>query len=111
MNRGEELDWLREGARSFDLTLETAQADALLQLVDELERANADFNLTAIRDRPGMLTKHVLDSLSVQPHLRGVRIADVGTGAGIPICGFESGFEGCRGRPGRQIGEFRGAIH
>ena len=84
MNRGEELDWLREGARSFDLTLETAQADALLQLVDELERANADFNLTAIRDRPGMLTKHVLDSLSVQPHLRGVRIADVGTGAGFP---------------------------
>jgi 16S rRNA (guanine527-N7)-methyltransferase len=84
VNRGEELDWLREGARSFDLTLETAQADALLQLVDELERANADFNLTAIRDRPGMLTKHVLDSLSVQPHLRGVRIADVGTGAGFP---------------------------
>jgi 16S rRNA (guanine527-N7)-methyltransferase len=84
VNRSEELAWLREGARSFDLTLETAQADALLQLVDELERANAEFNLTAIRDRPGMLTKHVLDSLSVQPYLRGARIADVGTGAGFP---------------------------
>ncbi len=85
MNRSEELVSLRDGARRFDLTLETAQAEALLQLLDDLERANAEFNLTAIRDRPGMLAKHVLDSLSVQPYLRGAaRIADVGTGAGFP---------------------------
>jgi 16S rRNA (guanine527-N7)-methyltransferase len=84
VNRSEELASLREGARRFDLTLEAAQADALLQLIDELERANAEFNLTAIRDRPGMLTKHLLDSLSVQPYLSGARIADVGTGAGFP---------------------------
>ena len=45
---------------------------------------NAKFNLTAIRDRLGMLRKHVLDSLSLQPFLRGMRIADVGTGAGFP---------------------------
>jgi 16S rRNA (guanine527-N7)-methyltransferase len=31
-----------------------------------------------------MLTKHVLDSLSIQPYLRGERLADVGTGAGFP---------------------------
>jgi 16S rRNA (guanine527-N7)-methyltransferase len=31
-----------------------------------------------------MLRKHLLDSLSVQPFLRGARIADVGTGAGFP---------------------------
>lgn len=84
MNRHEELALLSEGARSFDLILETGQAEDLLKLVDELERANAEFNLTAIRDRPGMLLKHVLDSLSVQPYLCGGRIADVGTGAGFP---------------------------
>jgi 16S rRNA (guanine527-N7)-methyltransferase len=84
VNRSEELASLRAGARSFGLKLEAAQAEALLSLIDELERANAAFNLTAIRDRPGMLTKHVLDSLSVQPHLSGARIADVGTGAGFP---------------------------
>ncbi len=60
------------------------QAETLLRLVDELEIGNAQFNLTAIRDRPGMLRKHVLDSLSVQPYLRGERVADVGTGAGFP---------------------------
>ncbi len=84
MNRSAELASLIEGARGFGMTLGTAQAGSLLQLLDELERANAEFNLTAIRDRPGMLTKHVLDSLSVQPFLRGTRIADVGTGAGFP---------------------------
>ncbi len=84
MNRHEELALLSEGARSFDLILEAGQAEDLLKLVDGLERANAEFNLTAIRDRPGMLLKHVLDSLSVQPYLRGGRIADVGTGAGFP---------------------------
>ena len=45
---------------------------------------NAQFNLTAIRDRPGMLRKHVLDSLSLQPFLRGLRIADVGHRGGFP---------------------------
>ena len=31
-----------------------------------------------------MLRKHVLDSLSLQPYLRGTRVADIGTGAGFP---------------------------
>jgi 16S rRNA (guanine527-N7)-methyltransferase len=75
---------LLEGVAEFNLTLGTVQAETLLRLVDELEIANAQFNLTAIRDRPGMLRKHLLDSLSLQPFLRGQRIADVGTGAGFP---------------------------
>ncbi len=72
------------GASDFGLTVDTAVGDTLLRLVDELEATNAQFNLTAIRDRPGMLVKHVLDSLSLQPYLRGNSLADVGTGAGFP---------------------------
>ena len=84
MTRDSERGLLVEGASNFNLTLGAAEAEALLRLVDELEIANAQFNLTAIRDRPGMLRKHLLDSLSLQPFLRGLRIADVGTGAGFP---------------------------
>jgi 16S rRNA (guanine527-N7)-methyltransferase len=84
VTRNDELALLIDGARRLDAAMDAPQVEALLRLVDELERANAEFNLTAIRDRPGMLVKHVLDSLSVQPYLRGERIADVGTGAGFP---------------------------
>ena len=84
MNRDAERELLTEGGAQFDLTIDRAHADALLDLVDALEIGNAQFNLTAIRDRLGMLRKHVLDSLSLQPFLKGSRIADVGTGAGFP---------------------------
>jgi len=79
-----ERDLLESGARELGIDLSKEDIDALIRVVDELEIANAQFNLTAIRDRPGMLRKHVLDSLSVHPYLRGTRIADVGTGAGFP---------------------------
>ena len=79
-----ELEMLASGARALGIEMDPVRAETLLKLVDELERGNAQFNLTAIRDRLGMLRKHVLDSLSLQPYLRGARLADVGTGAGFP---------------------------
>jgi 16S rRNA (guanine527-N7)-methyltransferase len=84
VNRDAERELVTRGAAELELELDAARVDAMLVLVDELELANSQFNLTAIRDRPGMLRKHVLDSLSLQPFLRGARIADVGTGAGFP---------------------------
>ena len=75
---------LVHGALQIGIGLQAAQTESLLRLVDELELGNAQFNLTAIRDRPGMLRKHLLDSLTLQPYLRGLRVADIGTGAGFP---------------------------
>ena len=84
MTRDEERQLLIAGAIDLALNVDAERGEILLRLVDDLEAANAQFNLTAIRDRPGMLRKHVLDSLSLQSYLRGSRIADVGTGAGFP---------------------------
>jgi 16S rRNA (guanine527-N7)-methyltransferase len=84
MIRAAESRLLVSGAADLGLKLDAPQSERLLRLVDELERGNAQFNLTAIRDRSGMLLKHVLDSLSLQPYLKGRRLADVGTGAGFP---------------------------
>jgi len=84
LTRESELELLAAGSRDIGIALDSSGAEALLKLVDELEAGNAQFNLTAIRDRLGMLRKHVLDSLTLQPYLRGSRIADIGTGAGFP---------------------------
>ena len=75
---------LLDGARALALELDEAQLAKLVGHLDLLDEWNARMNLTAIRDRPSQLTKHLLDSLTVRPFLRGERIADVGSGAGFP---------------------------
>jgi 16S rRNA (guanine527-N7)-methyltransferase len=66
------------------VTLTEPAAQRLIRLLEELERWNRTYNLTAIRGRGDMLTHHLLDSLSVHTDLRGATVADVGTGAGFP---------------------------
>jgi 16S rRNA (guanine527-N7)-methyltransferase len=56
----------------------------LLRYLEMLEKWNRVFNLTAVRDSKEMVFRHILDSLSVNSFIRGKRIADVGTGAGLP---------------------------
>ncbi len=71
-------------AALLGVTLAPDDAARLLALLDELERWNRSYNLTAIESREEMVTHHLLDSLSISPDLAGTRIADVGTGAGFP---------------------------
>lgn len=72
------------GAQEMGVGLDVAQATALLRLTAELAAWNKRINLTGITEPREMVDKHLLDSLSVHPHLHGRRIADVGTGAGFP---------------------------
>ena len=71
-------------AKSMGVELTEPDAARLQQLLDELERWNRTYNLTAITKREDMVTHHLLDSLAVNPELQGSAIADVGTGAGFP---------------------------
>jgi 16S rRNA (guanine527-N7)-methyltransferase len=75
---------LLDGARALALELDESQVARLVAHLDLLDDWNSRINLTAIRDRPSQLTKHLLDSLAVRPFLQGQRIADVGSGAGFP---------------------------
>ncbi len=56
----------------------------LMSFLTLLIKWNKAYNLTAIRDPELMVSHHLLDSLTVHPHLRGKRLADIGTGAGLP---------------------------
>jgi 16S rRNA (guanine527-N7)-methyltransferase len=75
---------LQSGAAELGIELSEEQALKLIRLLDELDDWNQRMNLTAIRERAQQVTKHLLDSLSINTFLRGSRIADIGTGAGFP---------------------------
>ncbi len=61
-----------------------ALAPALLAYLALLQRWNATYNLTAIRDPREMVTKHLLDSLAMAPFVPDAPLADLGTGPGLP---------------------------
>ena len=75
---------LTDGARALGIELTAEQAGQLVRHLDLLDEWGQRMNLTAIRERDQQVAKHLLDSLTVLPHLRGERIADVGSGAGFP---------------------------
>ncbi len=72
------------GAQTLGIALSQQDAERLLRLLDDLAHWNRTHNLTAITKRDDMITRHLLDSLSVQSELSGETVADVGTGAGFP---------------------------
>ena len=49
-----------------------------------LLRWNNTFNLVSRQDSGRLLRRHVLDALQLLPHVRGPRLLDIGTGAGLP---------------------------
>jgi 16S rRNA (guanine527-N7)-methyltransferase len=78
------LQRLERDAATLGIALAPGDGARLVALLDELERWNRTFNLTAIKTQDEMLTHHLLDSLAIHADLVGGRIADVGTGAGFP---------------------------
>ena len=81
---------MEAGLHEIGLALDATQVAKLLAYLALLQKWNATYNLTAVRDPDEMLVQHLLDSLAVIPAvdarvpLAHARIADVGSGAGLP---------------------------
>ncbi len=75
---------LKEGIAAQGLQVDEQARAAMLQYLGLLQRWNKAYNLTSIKDPAQMLSYHLLDSLSIGPHLQGQSFIDVGTGAGLP---------------------------
>jgi 16S rRNA (guanine527-N7)-methyltransferase len=52
--------------------------------LEALATSNKVFNLISRKSQEEAVTRHVLDSLTILPSVRGDRLLDVGTGAGLP---------------------------
>jgi len=84
MNKEQLLAQLRRGLAVADLPATPEQCDKVLAYLELLLKWNKAYNLTGIRDPQDMLTLNILDSLVLLPWMDAPRIADVGSGAGLP---------------------------
>jgi 16S rRNA (guanine527-N7)-methyltransferase len=75
---------LQDGLQALGVSLTEQQQSTLLEFTALLVKWNKVYNLTAVRDPLKILDRHIIDSLSVLPFLKGSRLIDIGAGAGIP---------------------------
>ena len=87
------LSRLERVITTYELLLTTEQKKNLLAYLEQLNKWNKTYNLTAIRDQEQALIQHLFDSLSVvktfqqRMHSRSIThptIMDVGSGGGLP---------------------------
>lgn len=79
------LDYiLSTGISELKLSLSAHQQQQLIDYLNLLSKWNKVYNLTSVRSLPAMLKQHILDSLSIVPYVKGNRIIDIGSGAGLP---------------------------
>ena len=73
-----------EQLASVGLAQSAATAAALAEFLGLLSKWNRVHNLTAMTDPGEMIRRHLVESLALGSLLKGVRVADVGSGAGLP---------------------------
>ncbi|WP_103103110.1 16S rRNA (guanine(527)-N(7))-methyltransferase RsmG [Pseudomonas sp. LFM046] len=79
-------DELSRGAQQLAVELTPEKQERLLAYLALLIKWNKAYNLTAVRDPDEMVSRHLLDSLSVVPFVAalGDNWLDVGSGGGMP---------------------------
>jgi 16S rRNA (guanine527-N7)-methyltransferase len=80
-------DALASGLRALGIDVARHAQSTLEAYLALLTKWNRTHNLTALTEPREMVSHHLLDSLAVLPHLpatQGLRIADVGSGGGLP---------------------------
>lgn len=76
---------LSAGAQQLGVSLNDEQQENLLAYLALLIKWNKAYNLTAVRDPEEMVSRHLLDSLSVLPYIECADSwLDVGSGGGMP---------------------------
>lgn len=86
----EGVDWediagrLGAGIEGLSFAVDAGLVARMTDYLRLLSRWNRVYNLTAVVGPGAWVERHCLDCLAIVPHLKGRRVLDVGTGAGLP---------------------------
>jgi 16S rRNA (guanine527-N7)-methyltransferase len=72
------------GLRSAGMSQDAPTTLALTRFLNLLREWNRVYNLTGVRQNADLVARHLVESLALAPLLNGERIADVGSGGGLP---------------------------
>jgi 16S rRNA (guanine527-N7)-methyltransferase len=75
---------LGDGLATMGLSLDEDRQEKLLAFLGLLNKWNRAYNLTAVRDEREMVSRQLLDSLSILPWVTADHLLDVGAGGGLP---------------------------
>ncbi len=78
------MQLLKQALDTNHIMLSEQQIEKLAGYLDQLNRWNKTYNLTAITDPKEQVYKHIIDSLSIRDAIIGPKVCDVGTGPGLP---------------------------
>ena len=85
MNDIDHLQDLRDGLEILDLQVTESVIQKLDKYANLVHKWNRVYNLTAVRSLDGILTRHILDSLTIAKYVENnTRVIDIGSGAGFP---------------------------
>jgi 16S rRNA (guanine527-N7)-methyltransferase len=93
------------------------EAAQLAEYLALLQQWNKVYNLTGIRDENELIQRYLVESLAFRPYIRGERIVDVGSGAGVPgvplaitMPGVEMTLVESRGKRARFLRHVQGSL-
>jgi len=75
---------IKLGLDTLDVSYGDEAIEKLVVYMELLAEWNKTHNLTAVDDLEQMLSIHIFDSASIKPYIKGSRLLDVGSGAGLP---------------------------
>ncbi len=75
---------LLRGIAALSLDCDEKALVTLLAYIDLLKKWNSAYNLLGGNESASLVSRHILDSLSIHPYLEGSLLLDIGAGAGLP---------------------------
>jgi 16S rRNA (guanine527-N7)-methyltransferase len=76
---------IAEGVGAMDIPVPPAAIEVFARYLELIAKWNRVHNLTAVRETDQMVVLHLLDSLSLLPHVASAKtLLDVGSGPGLP---------------------------